>query len=154
MAGLAVALNLAGGMGATVVLGLGWGCLDVTLNVFVADLYPTTRGAALNLMNLFFGLGALLGPLAVGATYALGQTPGLVLLLLSSLGLLTSGLFVVLALPTPPRAVAALAATGGGHRSILRDGYVWGLALMFFLYVGLETGVGGWAASFGALGAG
>src|SRR5215212_6448402 len=45
LAGLAASDSLSVGMAGAFVLGLGWGCLDVTLNVFVADLYPATRNA-------------------------------------------------------------------------------------------------------------
>ena len=58
---------------------LGLGCSAVTLNVFVADLYPANRNMALNLLNGVFGAGALAGPLAVGAALGWGTTPLLVL---------------------------------------------------------------------------
>ena len=46
--------------------GLGAGAIDGGSNGLVLDLYPTSRGRALNLLHLFFSLGALASPLVVG----------------------------------------------------------------------------------------
>ncbi|HUS16299.1 MAG TPA: MFS transporter [Chloroflexia bacterium] len=151
-AGLAIlgfAPDLAWAVGGTLVLGLGWGCLDVTLNVFVADLYPASREAALNLTNVAFGFGALVGPLLVGVALQLAATPQVVLLVLSVLGGVAALVFAFLVFPG--RAVPAGPAPLTGP--VLRQPYVLAAAAMFFLYVGLEIGFGGWAYSFAALGA-
>ena len=47
-------------------LGLGSGAVDGGVNGLVLDLYPTSRGQALNRFHLFFSLGALATPLVVG----------------------------------------------------------------------------------------
>ena len=46
--------------------GFGSGAIDGGMNGLVLDLYPEGRGRALNLLHLFFSLGALASPLAVG----------------------------------------------------------------------------------------
>src|SRR6478609_8406033 len=46
--------------------GLGSGAIDGGMNGLVLDLYPEGRGRALNLLHLFFSLGALASPLFVG----------------------------------------------------------------------------------------
>src|SRR6478735_12791995 len=46
--------------------GLGAGAIDGGMNGLVLDLYPEGRGRALNLLHLFFSLGALASPLIVG----------------------------------------------------------------------------------------
>ena len=150
--GIATAPSLGIALAWTFLLGLGWGCQDVTLNVFVADLYPEDRNAALNLTNVFFGLGALAGPLSVGAALTMLDSPQPVLLLLAVLAALAVILFLVLRFPPMP---AAPQGTSAGRRGlgVLREGYVLLTALMFFLYVGLEIGFGGWAYSFAIEGA-
>jgi predicted MFS family arabinose efflux permease len=150
--GIATAPSLGIALAWTFLLGLGWGCQDVTLNVFVADLYPEDRNAALNLTNVFFGLGALAGPLAVGAALTTLDSPQPVLLLLAGLAALAVIFFLVLRFPPMP---AAPQGTSAGRRAlgVLREGYVLLTALMFFLYVGLEIGFGGWAYSFAIEGA-
>jgi fucose permease len=153
LTGLAAAPSLEWGMVAAFTMGLGWGCLDVTLNVFVADLYPETRNAALNIMNLFFGLGSLLGPLTIGAALTLAWTPSLVLISLSGAALLTALVYIALRFPLAPGAAGEAPPTLRSSLRVLREGYVLTLALMLFLYVGLEIGFGGWATSFGIQGA-
>jgi fucose permease len=150
--GIATAPSLGIALAWTFLLGLGWGCQDVTLNVFVADLYPENRNAALNLTNVFFGIGALVGPLAVGAALTTVASPQPVLWLLA--GLAAVGLLLFLVLRFPPL-IAAPHGTNAGRRAlgVLREGYVLLTALMFFLYVGLEIGFGGWAYSFAVEGA-
>ncbi len=46
--------------------GLGSGAVDGGMNGLTLDLYPASRGRALNLVHLFFSLGALASPLVVG----------------------------------------------------------------------------------------
>src|SRR6187397_693417 len=46
--------------------GFGSGAIDGGMNGLVLDLYPEGRGRALNLLHLFFSLGALASPLFVG----------------------------------------------------------------------------------------
>ncbi|HMA35719.1 MAG TPA: MFS transporter [Chloroflexia bacterium] len=148
--GLGLAPSLGVAMAWTLCLGLGAGCLDVTLNVVVADLYPLQRGAALNLMNVAFGVGALASPLLVGAALSLFASPQGVGLVLSSLALLSALIYAGLAFPARGAAAAPAPRTGLG---VLREGYVITLALMLFLYVGLEAGFGGWATTFAIQGA-
>lgn len=53
-------------------LGLGSGAIDGGVNGLVLDLYPTSRGGALNRAHLFFSLGALATPLVVGQLVGAG----------------------------------------------------------------------------------
>jgi fucose permease len=153
--GVGLAPSLPVALASALLLGLGFGCLDVTLNVFVADLYPGARDAALNLMNTAFGAGALVGPLSVGVAQKLGHSPQEVLWGLSGIALLNGVIYLALRFPSTPAAVPAPggAAAPAGWR-VLRERYVLLLALLLFLYVGLEVGFGGWAYSFATQGAG
>ena len=51
---------------ASIPYGLGAGGVDGGANGLVLDLYPTSRGRALNFLHLFFSLGALASPLFIG----------------------------------------------------------------------------------------
>jgi MFS transporter, FHS family, glucose/mannose:H+ symporter len=152
LGGFAFAPGLGVALAWAMVLGFGWGGLDVTLNVFVADLYPDARGAALNLTNVFFGVGALVGPLLIAAALTLAGTPQIVLLSLSGLALASMAVYV--ALRFPDRSDAAPAAAPADALRLLRDGVMLRGALMFFVYVGLEIGFGGWAYTYAIQGAG
>ena len=64
--GLAVVPAWAAFLAFAVPFGLGTGAMDGGANGLILDLYPTSRGRALNLLHLFFSLGALASPLVVG----------------------------------------------------------------------------------------
>lgn len=57
---------------AVVLLGLGGGALNAATNTLVADIHddPRTKGAALNLLGVFFGIGALFIPFAISMLMA------------------------------------------------------------------------------------
>ncbi len=137
-------LILAGGF----VSGLGAGAIDAAINAFAAARF-TPR--VLTWLHACWGLGAMIGPLAMTAVIASGHgwRLGYVLLAGSLLGMaacfqLTVGLW---ALP----AVEAGGVTGGSVagrlRDALREPRVRANALLFFLYTGAEASAGQWAYS-------
>ncbi|MEW5873366.1 MAG: MFS transporter [Chloroflexota bacterium] len=125
-----------------VVAGLGHGAIDVTSNVMAAELFPERRAMALNLLNLFFGIGAFLGPALAGLTLRMWGTA------LPSLWL-GAGLLLAL-LPwmarwTPAsRASAQPGSSQAARRGRLASPLLWALGLMILVYVGIENGTGGW----------
>lgn len=66
-------------VGAVACLGLGGGALNAGTNTLVADLHDDVneKGAALNLLGVFFGFGALVMPFGVGALTARFGVPPL-----------------------------------------------------------------------------
>jgi len=103
-------------------------------------------GAALNRLNVFFGIGALVGPALAGASIlAVGD-------IRLPLWLVAGGqCAIVLVLtgvkpPSPP----ARGQTGSAHglRDLLRLPLLWVLGLLLFLYVALEVGLGNWAYTY------
>src|SRR5215470_10203211 len=52
---------------AAILLGLGGGGLNTCTNVLVSDLYTDQRGPMLNLLGIFFGVGALSIPLTAAS---------------------------------------------------------------------------------------
>lgn len=47
--------------------GAGMGCILSGTNTLLANLYPSTKSAILNIHHVFFGIGILLGPLLLGS---------------------------------------------------------------------------------------
>ena len=92
-------------------LGLGGGALNAGANTLVADLHPepSRKNAALNLLGVFFGFGALLLPFAVGALLA---RVGLVAIALAvAAGCAAASVFsLTLAFPAPKQAGGVKAA--------------------------------------------
>lgn len=112
-------------------LGVGFGVVVVEINVLFAEAFGERTTAMLNLLGACFGAGAILGPLAVAASggYRLPFCVG------------AAGAVVALALaddlPRTPRPPVP-----AWERPPF--GVVGGFVVMCALYVGVESGIGGW----------
>lgn len=129
---------------AGVPLGFGSGAIDGGSNGLILDLYPTGRGRALNLLHLFFSLGALASPLVVGRLVEAGVAWQSIVV-----GTAIAGL--------PVAAVLAIADLPSGRQSrsreseVKRIGLAWpliALAVGIGCYVGSEVGVSDWLVRF------
>lgn len=87
-------------MGSVVVLGAGGAALNSTTNTLIADLHsdPRRKNAALNLLGVFFGFGALFVPLTIGA---LIHQIGLERILWCAIGLALVSMVIAAALRFP-----------------------------------------------------
>lgn len=111
--------------------GLGFGLVDVGLNLLVARSFPGRAAPVLNLLHAFFGLGAVAGPLAVAA--AAGS---LVAPMIGVVALAAVLVVLMLGMQEPERPEAGRGAVPWAAAG--------GFLLMFFLYVATEVGVGSW----------
>ncbi len=131
----------------SVVSGLGHGAVDVTTNVMVGELYHHRRAAVINLVNVFFGIGAFLGPAIAGVTLRAWDTA------LPSLWL-GGGLILLLILPMAIWAPALPAHTGESSQpgrkavSVYRTPLLWLMGALILVYVGIENGTGGWTPTY------
>lgn len=139
----------------TAVAGVGFGTTDSLCNAVVAAEVPGEGGTALNLLHTFFGVGALVGPLLVGALLA---SPGgwqAVFLTAGALACSCTILFALVPIPAP----AHLSPPGEPARkpvstpaplasSPKRDLHMWLLAGLLFLFVGMEQLTGGWSSTY------
>ena len=144
---LATALLVAGAAGlalapawpvvlvAAAVVGVGFGVLVVALNTLFAAGFGNRGAAMLNLLGACFGAGAILGPLAFAATGGFrGPFLGGAVLAVASLPLMRDVRWTPLSeLPT-----------GSGRPA---PALIGGFVLLYVLYVGVESGVGGWEAT-------
>lgn len=112
--------------------GLGFGLLDISFNLLPARVFAPNAAPALNLLNAMFGVGAVVGPLAVGLAGSSLALP------FAGVALLTS-VATALALRLPEPGTAA--GSGGERIPWLAAG---GFAVMYFLYVAGEVGVASW----------
>jgi MFS transporter, FHS family, glucose/mannose:H+ symporter len=115
-------------------LGIGFGVVVVEINVLLAEGFGQRAAAMLNLLGAAFGAGAVTGPLAVAATggYRVPFCAG-ALLAVAALALARD-----LPRTAPPPAPAR-----ERPPSVLVGGFV----ALCALYVGAESGVGGWEAT-------
>jgi MFS transporter, FHS family, glucose/mannose:H+ symporter len=112
-------------------LGVGFGVVVVEINVLFAEAFGERTTAMLNLLGACFGAGAILGPLAVAASggyrlpFCVGAGAALVALALAG---------------DLPRTARPPVPAGDRPPS----GVVVGFVALCALYVGVESGIGGW----------
>jgi fucose permease len=125
--------------------GLGSGAVDLSTNVLIARVYPKRSVSALNLLNLFFGVGAFVGPAMVGIFLGRWGSGLPVIWIVAGLLILQS-IFILRI-----RATLRLPQSQDGDQDrppIYRSPLVWMLGLVLLLYVGAESGIGGWVTTY------
>lgn len=130
-------------LAAFAVAGAGFALLDSGVNHLYVRLFPGVRAAALNVVHLFFAVGAAAAPVALAAALpVVGWRP--VYAALSGAALFTAAALYL----TCPAGGEEEAEAGPRLRSgrVLRA--LVGPALAMALYVGVEVTVSGWAYSF------
>ncbi|MFE7313478.1 MFS transporter [Streptomyces sp. NPDC057555] len=143
-AGFALAPSWPVALAAALGAGLGFGGIDYGLNQLFAVGFGRRSTAMLNVLNAFFGIGAVGGPIVIGAVGphrypfvfgVFGVASALLLLFLKGVSN-----------TDPPRAADSAGSGAGGSAPLGRS-----LALMmaafvtlYVLHVGVEAGVGGW----------
>lgn len=131
---------------AVAVLGIGGGALNASTNTLVADLHddPVRKAAALNVLGVFFGFGALLLPFSIGA---LLSRVGLGALLAATSGLCAAIGLAALMMRFPP-AKQAHGWPLADMRQFVRLPFVLALAFLLFFQSGNEFILGGYFATF------
>lgn len=130
---------------AAILLGVGGGGLNTSTNVLVSDLYGENRGPMLNLLGIFFGIGALCIPLLAASIEGRFTIPQLLLFC----AILSGVCAVAYATMRFPAATGAqqgfsLRATLG----VVRYPGVLLLALLLFFESGNEACIGGWTSTY------
>ncbi|MFY9743198.1 MAG: MFS transporter [Candidatus Sulfotelmatobacter sp.] len=120
-------------------LGLGGGTVVTAANSLVSDVGQTHRGIALNLANLFFGLGGLATPFISANIFSnnwvrLCRTVGLLVLV-------TLAIQVFTRMPGPTGAGSFVLADAA---PVLAKPLLLLIGLFLFLYIGCEVGVWNW----------
>lgn len=120
-------------------LGVGGGIVVTGANALVSDVSEVHRGTALNLVNLFFGLGGLATPFISANLFKRNWVR--LCYTVALLTIVTLGIQVATKMPPP---------TGSGRFILADAGPVLGRPLLFllgfflFLYVSCEVGVWNW----------
>lgn len=131
----------------TFLAGISLGLVITASNLQVATAPLARRAAILSLLNVAWGVGAVLCPFLVAMT---APRIGLRSFLLLMAGALAVFLLALAASPVPLAAAVASAKSPAAGHAASASGFaaLATLALLFFLYVGTENSLGGWAASF------
>ena len=127
-------------------IGLGLGLAIPSTNLWVAHAQPARRGAALSSLNLVWGAGAVACPLLFAARPR-GMSSDAVLVVLAAF----AGAILLALVATRGEGPGSEAAAGApesrrpdGRRGLAA---LFAIAGIMFLYVGIETSVGGWLVS-------
>jgi fucose permease len=130
--------------------GMGQGGLDLGANLVVSSAYPRNSTSMLNLLHFFFGLGAILGPAAVGLALAtLGS--GLIVHWFAAAVFLILAVIVFKLRETPPNLAGAtqpVMVQAAKGKNIYRSPYLWLICFLILVYVGVEYGSGSWISTF------
>lgn len=128
-------------LGFAVLGGLGFGCVLAAGVLLIARLFAARSASALNLVNLFFGVGSIIGPLVAGYAGAAFGRPELAMMLGATLLILLAPL-----LPWVAEAKGELSQAEASTK------VPWALVLLLggllLVYSGTEIAVGGWATFY------
>jgi fucose permease len=143
--GIAFAASLGAMRAAVLLIGFGGGVINGAVNALVADVSAEgERGAAISLLGVFFGLGA------VGVPFALSMLLGRYsyTAIVAGVGAVVLGAIVFMAatrFPAPKQPQGFPIAEGA---RLLGDPVLLLFALILFLESGVELTVGGWTATY------
>ena len=127
--------------------GFGMGVAIPAANLLVAEVNPGRRSATLNLLNFCWSVGAVSCPFLVAAA-AKSQAIPFFLEGVAAFGLLVAIGIAVMPSRIVEPSVAKNAVQNPAAAIPWKSSAVLILALLFFLYVGVENGFGGWVASY------
>jgi len=130
---------------ATALYGFGFGIAIPATNLCIAEISGARRAAALNLVNMAWGVGAIACPVLLLAGLRANRLTA-VLLSIAASALLLSIFFAAMKFetlsPKSPGTTTAKHKVTPAHPIHIPVA----LALLFYLYIGTENGVSGWAA--------
>ena len=128
--------------------GFGMGLAVPAANLLVAEVNPGRRSATLNLLNFCWSAGAVACPFLVGAAAKSHKIPVFLALVAGFSLLVVVGIAAMPKYIVEPTA-AKIVGDNIAHPTIhWKHGATLVLAVLFFLYVGVENGFGGWVASY------
>jgi MFS transporter, FHS family, glucose/mannose:H+ symporter len=140
----AIAHSFAAASVAAVLLGLGGGGLNTCTNVLVSDLYGDKRGPMLNLLGIFFGVGAISVPLLAASIedhFTIAQ-------LFIFCAFLAGACAVGYALILFPQAKTGRAFSWRALLDVARYQGVLLLGFILFAESGNEACIGGWTSTY------
>ncbi len=121
------------------------GIIESITNAVVVDLNPHKASFYVNMVSIFFGIGAIIGPIIAGAVIALGIRWQIFYFVL---GLVSAVLTVLLAIEKVPYQQNEESISWPIFKGLVTDGRFLLICLCMFLYTGSEVGSWGWMSTF------
>ncbi len=129
---------------AVFVIGFAGGIINGGANALVSDISGEARGPRLNLLGVFFGVGAMGVPFMIGMLTSRFSHASLIAGI-GAIVLVPLAVIVTITFPPPKQAQGFPLADAG---RLLRDPLMLLMGLILFLESGLELTVGGWTSTF------
>jgi FHS family glucose/mannose:H+ symporter-like MFS transporter len=126
------------------ILGIGHGITTPAGNLMTAENYPERSAAALNVLNSMWGVGAMSTPFLVAMAVHAGHPPFFLYGTAMALLVLWLGLLLVRFAAEGQTTVVEKAAAMAFWKAPLLSR----VCLLFFIYVGTETSIGEWLATY------
>lgn len=128
--------------------GMGYGVIALIINVTVSNLFSHRRASALNLINMFFGIGAFIAPAIAGLSLRMSGSSLTALWLGGVLEILLLPLFFWRFKSKQQKAAEPGNPSPSGKTLFLRSPILWILSLMLLVYIGTENGASGWVTTY------
>lgn len=125
-------------------LGIGGGWLNTVTNALVSDVFPEDRGRMLNLVGMFFGMGALFVPLVVAVGFDVLSVAG-TMAVCAVVAAATAAVSAALPFP-PPREAATF--SFAGMAGVARDRGILLFAVLLLVEAGNESALSGWTSTY------
>lgn len=136
------------------VMGIGYGMASIAVNTLASRLMPTRPGFVLNLCNVWYAAGSVTGPFVASLLLARGGRAVTVLLAAGVLAVVMVPVALWLVPATRPGRTTSAAdreatpTTSGPAPRWRPTPALLAMSLVVVLYAGVESGFGGWAASY------
>jgi len=125
--------------------GLGHGAVDISVNLLAARVFQDRSTAAVNLVNFFFGVGAVIGPALSSFTINRWNT-GIPVIWIGIGTVMLCIPFITAFLLSPT--IKTVKTSVSNNVSFYRSPLLWIAGVILFLYVGSENGMGGWTGTY------
>jgi MFS transporter, FHS family, glucose/mannose:H+ symporter len=144
MGGFVYAHTFREAMVPAMLLGLGGGGLNISTNALVSDLYGEKRGAMLNVLGIFYGIGALCIPLLAAVIAGHFTIPQL-LWICAGMAALCAVAFLLM---TFPAAVEAQSFSWKEALQVVKYPGVLLIGMLLFCQSGNEASIAGWTSTY------
>ena len=135
------------GLAAVFFYGIGFGIVIPTCNLLISKMYPDGEASALSLLNMSWGIGAILGPISIAALVRVQQVAAFYWILAAMLIACAVGV----SLSTIQADSTSTRKEKESDTSTSTE-WQWKLAIvlagLFFVYVGSENAFSGWLAAY------
>ena len=129
------------------VIGLGFGFLDPSLNTIATLAFQERLASDLNTLHGLFGLGSLLGPLVLAFGLHFFKSLELSYFVGASVAAITILLLLLQRIPELPRQATNVQQQRAANRelqNVLRQGFLWLMVLQVSIFAAAEIGFGNW----------